>query len=316
GERHPILSYVTFLGILLAQLVYLTCVTLLLIQQRLHEYLLTNLYATMAVILAVSLSVSAQHVRLSLLAYAIGQAVPLIAVVAVLFRLRNQFPAWLRGSFTFSAAAFRQLSGYAFSAVAILIFSKVVSFYVRQWAIKDFGLEAVGLWQALVKLSGSYEQIFVAIIGSVFFPKLSANIQDKTTTLLFFRRTFLFWIPILFLGLVLVYFLRKILLTLLFDESFVGAEALITPQLIGDFFHLSAYFLAYWLLAEARLVTFTILQVVSAIIYVSAIYLLKPMFGISVFPLAYAIESVAYTLLLTAIHAEKFLPQTKIFQSK
>ncbi|MBC8112084.1 MAG: hypothetical protein H7Y04_13580, partial [Verrucomicrobia bacterium] len=141
GERHPILSYFTFLGILLAQLVYLTCVTLLLIQQRLHEYLLTNLYATMAVILAVSLSVSAQHVRLSLLAYAIGQAVPLIAVIAVLFRLRNQFPAWLRGSFTFSAAAFRQLSGYAFSAVAILIFSKVVSFYIRQWAIKDFGLE-------------------------------------------------------------------------------------------------------------------------------------------------------------------------------
>jgi PST family polysaccharide transporter len=303
GERHPVVSYLIFMSSLLGQLLYLTGTTLLLIQKRMSDYVMATLYGGLIAVLAVSVTATAGNLHVALLAFAIGQAVPLLAVAAIFLRirLRNQLPPWLSENVSFSPQSFSALGGFAGVALSILLFGNVVNFYVRGLAIREFGAETAGLWQALVKLSGSYGQVFTAMISIAFFPKLSEKIADKKATVDFIKQNALLWTPIIAGGLLIVYFLRNYLISWLFSVEFVPAGALILPQLAGDFFNLSSYFLAYWLLAEARIITFIITQAISAAVYVASIYLLLPFLGILTFPTAYAIQSFVYILVLAGI---------------
>lgn len=201
--------------------------------------------------------------------------------------------------------AFSSLGEFVLMALAVAAFGRIVDFFVRNYAIKHFSLIQTGLWQAVVKLSDSYMTPVTAIIGMAFFPTVSALMHKPIELRKYLRETLGLVIPISAICLLLVYLLRTEILVFFNDSRFASAANLCQWQLWGDFFKITSYFLANLMLMEARLRLKFLMEGMSAVVYVLAIYLLLPHFQIQAFTLAHLIRFVVYCGVLGGIYRRK-----------
>ena len=131
GNNFKFLQILLIVICLAAQLFYLAALHILLVEERINEYLLTTLYAGMLGILCVSIVISSRNINLALLAFLVGQALPIIIILVYWYRLRNVLPAWLSANFHFSKVAFTSLGWYVFMALSLLVFGKITSFFCQ-----------------------------------------------------------------------------------------------------------------------------------------------------------------------------------------
>jgi PST family polysaccharide transporter len=200
--------------------------------------------------------------------------------------------------------AFVALGKYSLMALSVVLFGKTVDFFVRQFAVDEFGLEATGLWQAVVRTSDLYTQIFTALLGIVYFPKVAAIIHQKAATRNLIKQTISVWLPLIMLGLACIYVARHQILYLLFDKQFLSGAVYFQWQLLGDFFIMVSYFFAYVLLGKARIRLFILLQAISAGLYVIAVFFLYKQIGIEGLPIANFIRSAGYAICLIIFTAK------------
>ena len=87
-------------------------------------------------------------------------------------------------------------------ALSVLLFSKAVDFSLREVLIRQFGLAATDLWQAVAKLSDNYTMVFSALMSSVYYPRLAAlSAQPRRAGRGFVRLVLRLLAPMLAVGL-------------------------------------------------------------------------------------------------------------------
>jgi polysaccharide transporter, PST family len=171
-------------------------------------------------------------------------------------------------------------------------------FFVRQFAVYEFGIQATGLWQAVVRTSELYTQVFTALLGVVYYPGIATVIGQKEELNRVLKQAVLHWLPLILLGLIGVYLSRFQVLFFLFDQDFLAGAMFFKWQLTGDFFIMLSYFYAYVLLGKARIRLFICLQAFSAGLYILAVFFLYQHLGIEALPVAYLIRSAGYAVCL------------------
>lgn len=214
----------------------------------------------------------------SLLVYHAGSSLAFVFTFlwAGRFWLRDD---WFRGfwSLPFPGAAVRALLSFVLVAVSGSLFEKLVWFVLRALALAQFSEEAVGHWQAVVRLSDSYTMLFSATFLTVFFPKVSALIAEPEACRKYLHHIFFRLAPPTVLFLTGVFAFREPLLELLFSPDFRPAERWVHYVVVGDFFRLLQYFLASLLLAAGSIRLYILLQLAFNGIYLlsagAAIYL-------------------------------------------
>jgi O-antigen/teichoic acid export membrane protein len=298
---------------LLGQLIFLYSSALLLGLQKIKTYLISQIGASALVLGMVIIGVSTQNLSLAILCFVAGQGLSIFMVflfktssisannvfwnfwryVQVHLSLQRQFKQ-----------AFVALGKYSLMALSVVLFGKTVDFFVRQFAVDEFGLEATGLWQAVVRTSDLYTQIFTALLGIVYFPKVAAIIHQKAATRNLIKQTISVWLPLIMLGLACIYVARHQILYLLFDKQFLSGAVYFQWQLLGDFFIMISYFFAYVLLGKARIRLFILLQAISAGLYVIAVFFLYKHIGIEGLPVANFIRSAGYAICLIIFTAK------------
>ncbi|MFW5760232.1 MAG: oligosaccharide flippase family protein, partial [Cyclobacteriaceae bacterium] len=201
-----------------------------------------------------------------------------------------------------SRSALRKLSEFLLMALSVLLFTKLADFIVRDFAIETFGLHYTGLWQAVVKISDTYMDIFIATIGSVYYPQVTSLIFNSNHLRKYLKEMLSIVVPISVVGLVVLFLLRKPVIILIFSEEFGHAVHLFKFQLIGDFFCIISYLLTFIIAAQARTSLFILLQAGSALFYIGLVVLLSQWHSIEAIPLAHAIRFGLFLMVLIVLN--------------
>ena len=100
------------------------------------------------------------------------------------------------------------------------------------------------------KLSSMYLMVITSSLGIYFLPKLSELKTDKELRKEILK-AYKIILPILIVGLIFIYFLRAFVVGILFSSDFSPMISLFGYQLIGDFFKIAAWILAFNMVAKS-----------------------------------------------------------------
>lgn len=237
-----------------------------------------------------------------LLAYLLAQGFTLLPALGLAARaglLRG-----LRPVVPISQLALRRLGQFLLMAVSTLLFGKAVDYVLRDYLLATYGPARTDCWQAVAKLSDNYTMVFSAVMGSVFYPRLAALVGQQRAAREYLRGVLTLLTPVLATGLGLIYLCRAWLLPLLFAPRLLGAQALLGPQLLGDWAKLLSWLFIFQLTARARTGPYVAVQAGSAIVFAGLLVWLLPRYGLEGVVLAHATR---YGLLLAGCAAAHWM---------
>jgi len=259
-----------FLAGVFLQMLSFYFITVILADKKLRLYALVNVVASLFSLVLSFFAAKNYSLTMVLLAVAVS---PAISILITFYYFIKRSDLYFLNSFILDTKPYKELLKFCAMAVSIMVFGKVTDFLVRQFAIEHFSLFQTGLWQSAVKLSDSYTAAFTAIMGAVYFPKVS-ELQSSTENLkVYVRKIGLSITAILLVGFTLVSFFKEQVLLLLYHSEFVDAEQFVNYQLVGDFFKLLSFLLAYIVIARAKTGLFILLEGASSLVYILFIFL-------------------------------------------
>ncbi|OCK52672.1 multidrug transporter MatE [Chryseobacterium sp. CBo1] len=207
----------------------------------------------------------------------------------------------------------KKLFQYSFMAIVSALTVPVSQIIIRNIIINLQNIDEAGIWQGIMRVSDAYLLIILTALGTYYLPKLSSL---KTNDLI--RKEVLYGykyiIPITAVGLVIVYFLRFFIIRLLYSEQFYEMTDLFLWQLVGDFFKITAYLLAYIMLAKAQMKIYIITEIIFSFTYVVFSYFFVKRFGLVGATYAFALNYFCYMIVLFIYFKDLLLKKDAIFK--
>lgn len=232
----------------------------------------------------------------------------LITLVGILNR-RDLSPLVKASNFNFGFV--KKLSSYSIMALFSAILLPIVAFSIRSYITKEQGLESAGMWEAMNRISKYYLMFVSSLMALYILPKLS----ESTTIQGFRREVFTFYktiIPIFGLGLIIIYFLRHLIVRILFTTDFQPVEDLFLWQLLGDFVKVLSIVITYQFLAKKMFWHYIILEAFSVtVLYLTSIYFIDA-FGVKGATIAHFVTFALHYLIVLLIFSSSLfgiLPQ-------
>src|SRR5690606_24701459 len=112
------------------------------------------------------------------------------------------------------------LSVYSLMALFSALVLPMVTVTIRNYIMDNNGAHAAGLWEAMRRISGYYMMFVSTLLVLYILPRFS-EIESKSE---FRKEVFNFYktiMPIFGLGLVVIYFIRNIIIKIIFTSEFV-----------------------------------------------------------------------------------------------
>lgn len=191
----------------------------------------------------------------------------------------------------------RKLLSYSIMALVSALLLPTVAILVRNEVRVQVGDVAAGWWEGILRLSSYYLLFATSLISMYVLPKLSTS--DKPShfraTVFHFYKTIL---PVLIVGLLLVFLTRDYIIQYLFNEEFDGMRPLFKWQLIGDFIKTVTTVLAFQFVARNDIKRYLIAEIVSVLSFYIFSMLLLPRYGVEGIVMAHLCNYVVYLLVL------------------
>ncbi|MEC7753980.1 hypothetical protein [Roseivirga sp. UBA1976] len=272
---------------------YLNSVILAL--RKVKTYAIINIVGLVLLVAVVYGGVKFGAIDMALLSFAIGYG--LMAFVALGYLLAKRRSIKL-GFGSPDKQSFQRIWKFVLMAISAIVFGRLLDFAVRDYVIDLYGLDRTGLWQSVAKMSTSYLLVFTGTVGVVYYPKMASLIHEPGALKSYVLKVmgFVAFVTVLCLG---VYYLNKeFFLKLFFSQGFERAAYLVRYQVIGDFFAILSYLLAYVLSARVETVKYIGAQFVSAIIYLGTVGLLIDHFELEALTLGYLWRYLGFFIVL------------------
>ncbi|MBR9914080.1 MAG: O-antigen translocase [Algicola sp.] len=143
----------------------------------------------------------------------------------------------------------KNLGAFTIMALFSATVLPMVTLYIRNYLIEGYGDDMAGFWVAMQRISSYYLMFATSLITLYILPKFSGIHTDGgfRKEVIGFYKTI---VPLFFCGLVLIYVLRKWIVTIIFDEGFLPMSDLFLWQLLGDFIKVLSLVLSYQFLAK------------------------------------------------------------------
>lgn len=168
---------------------------------------------------------------------------------------------------------------------------------VRNYIGETISWDAAGYWQAVTYISAMYLMVITTALSTYFLPRLS-EVNDKKELRKELKKGYIIILPLVACLSIIIYLLKDFIILALFSESFHAMRELFKWQLIGDFFKVSAWLIAYLMLAKAMTKMFIITEILFSLIFVCLSLLLIDKLGLVGVTYAYTIN---YSLYLIAM---------------
>ena len=266
----------------------------LLAHQKTGKLILANILSAVAIMGYVALTAGKLPVTSFLIGYLLVMSVVGLSTAPVSLR---GLPKKQLFAFRVSGEAIRALSKYILMAASVLLFTKGLEYYIRDYLIRHFSLEQTGLWQGVVRISESYTALYAAVLAFAFYPKVAVLLSQEHKLRVFVQRTILLFIPVILTGLSLVYFFQDYVFAWLLSDRFKAAGVFLPFQLAGDFCKLVSWLLANTLVAQAKFKIAILFEAISAFFYFGFFHLFTSMYHLAGSPMAHFAHYFIFLLL-------------------
>ena len=173
----------------------------------------------------------------------------------------------------------KMLSAFSLMAIVTGFVVPAMQILVRNRIILQFSVADAGYWQAVTKISDYYLGFITSVLGVYYMPKLS-EIQTKIELRNEIIKGYKTILPIVGIIAFLIWLLKGFIIHLLFTPEFLPMKPLFTFQLLGDFFKIGSWLLAYLMIAKAMTKVFIATEIIFATSYVILSYYFMNHFGI------------------------------------
>jgi len=173
---------------------------------------------------------------------------------------------------------------------------------IRSMLTNNFSIEYSGYWQAVTKISEAYLAVLTTAMTVYYFPK-TASAKTKKDYFDVLKIGVKIVIPLAFLMSVSIFFLKDIIISILFTKDFSKARELFLFQNIGDFIRISSWLFATILLAKGYFKVNAALEITFSIIYPLAVKFLIPYWGLEGVSLAYLITYSLYFISTLSVYS-------------
>ena len=276
---------------------YLNSVILALREVR--AYAIINIIGLILLVGVVYLGIQSGNRDQALLSFSMGYGLMFFCALVYLILRRKKYPLSFGSP---DRTSMGKIFKFLAMAISTILFGRFLDFAIRDYVIDLYGLNATGLWQSVAKMSSSYLLVFTGTVGVIYYPKMASLIHEPKALKVYVLKvlSFVSLVTIISLG---VYYLNKeLILKLFFSKEFESAAYLVRYQVIGDFFSILSYLLAYLLSARVETARYIFAQFFSASIYVSLIYLLIDQYNLEALTLAYMWRYTGFFLLLVYLN--------------
>ncbi|MCL9805135.1 O-antigen translocase [Flavobacterium amniphilum] len=162
-----------------------------------------------------------------------------------------------------------------FSA-CLLPFAQV---FVRKLILDNGGWDNVGYWQSAVKLSESGLIFLNVVMANYYLPELGKS-ESVSELKKIIKNAYLILIPLVSVYVIIVYFMKSILISLLFTESFQPAEELVTWQAVGDVFKVLCLVFGFLIILKEKLKVYLMFELLIFTFMITFSYIFVPKYGV------------------------------------
>ena len=213
-------------------------------------------------------------------------------------------------SISFKIPFLKQLLGFTLMSFVATVLSNYIEIDLRTLITDKISEAEAGSWTAMNSISKIYMQFLIAIFSLYILPKYAA-----INTLFEFRteikKVYKSLVPLVFIGMLLVFAFRKILIEFIFTEAFLGMAILFKWQLAGDFIRFIANVMSYYFLAKKQINYFVSTQLIGLSMYYIFSRLYLPSFGTEGVVMALFISNLIYFASVLFILRKTFFGRDK-----
>lgn len=205
------------------------------------------------------------------------------------FNIRKVRPLFDTESFTKLA----KFSAMAFTTALMLPVSQLI---IRNFVITSISTESAGYWQGVLKLSDIYMGVIFSSLSLYYLPRLSEISDPKELRSEIFTG-YSILIPLMIIMCLAIYFLRDFIIQVLFTASFRPMRELFPFHLLGDFFKIASWLLAYLMVAKAKGKMYIITEIIFSASYLVFALVFINYYGVIGITYAYCLNYFLYFLL-------------------
>lgn len=239
----------------------------------------------------------------ALVALALSQSV--IFFVSLLFVLKSDWYKKILFNKKLDKDYSIKLFKYSLMAVSSMVLPPLVQIGIRNHIIETLSIDQAGYWDGLWKISAAYLGLITTTLSIYYLPKLS-SLTERLKIRKELLNGYKIIAPLLVGAILVVYFFRDYIILILYSEEFIEMRDLFAPQLLGDYFKIMSWLIAYLMLAKAKTKLFIGSQIVfSGVTYFLSVYLINAI-GIDGVVWAHAIKYFIYLVVMVTIF-KKFL---------
>jgi O-antigen/teichoic acid export membrane protein len=232
--------------------------------------------------------------------YALVLAQSIVFFVTLVMIMKSSWFSWSYFNQPFNNKTARKLSHFSLMTIVTALTVPVSQIILRNLLINKLGISSAGYWQGMMRISDGYLMLITTSLSTYYLPKLSSLKTDiDLREEIFYGYKII--LPTVFIGCTLIFFSRFLIIKILYTSSFMAMEQLFLFQLIGDFFKIAAWIIAYLMLAKAMTKLFIITEIVFSVLYLALGYICVKLFGLKGITMAFALNYVLYLLTMIII---------------
>lgn len=232
--------------------------------------------------------------------YALVLSQSIVFFVTGILIIRSPWFSWDFFRQPFEKGMAVKLSHYSLMAIITALTIPVSQIILRNMVISKIGMDAAGYWQGMMRISDGYLVLITTSLSTYYLPKLSSLKTDAELRKEILKG-YTIIIPVVLLGCIMIYFLRFFIIKTLYTSSFITMERLFFWQLLGDFFKLSAWVLAYLMVAKAMTKIYIITELFFCASYIIFGYLFVQRFQLQGITIAFALNYFIYFLIMAFV---------------
>jgi polysaccharide transporter, PST family len=195
---------------------------------------------------------------------------------------------------------------FRFSLMAIVsgFVGQGMQIMVRDRIIVQFSVADAGYWQAVTKISDYYLAFITSVLSVYYLPKLS-EIQNRKELRSEIFKGYKTILPVVGFIALLIWLLKDFVIHVLFTVDFLPMKPLFTFQLLGDFFKIGSWLLAFLMVAKAMTRIYIVTEIFFGISYVALCYFFMNHYGIIGATYSFCINYGAYWILMWILMRRK-----------
>lgn len=233
-----------------------------------------------------------------LIAIAITPIIQFFVLVFIFGKTLNEYMKFSKLSFRFPML--KVLLGFTLISFTATVCSNFVEINFRNLISDKISENEAGIWTAMSSISKIYMQFLITIFSIYILPKY-AKIHFSYAFKKEIKNIYKTLLPLVIIGMLIVYFSREILILLIYNDDFLGMKVLFKWQLLADLVRFIANILSFKFLAKNQVKYFVTTQLIGLVTYCICGHLLINHFFVEGLVIALLLSNIIYFILVLYI---------------